>query len=166
MAAGSYPPEGGERRKRASIRHRTVTKAPWLRHGRGIDDARMERVRQLGEVTNYEVPDWAPLEGALDQALVGWFMWMHEVRLADGTTLHAYKHQATRRYLYLGVSGGASYYDEDGMYVPLPVWRAIDAAFESWPRLGGTPADMDLVTRARMQAVERERRRRTDAAAA
>lgn len=126
----------------------------------------MERVRQAGEVANYEVPDWAPLEGVLDEALVGWFMWMHEVRLADGTALHAYKHRATRRYLHLDASGGASYYDDDGAYVPLPLWRAIDAAFESWPRLGGTPADMDLVDRAWTRAVEVDGRRGTDAAAA
>ena len=33
-----------------------------------------------GELVQHERPDWEPLANAL----LGWFMWMHEVKLADG----------------------------------------------------------------------------------
>jgi hypothetical protein len=35
-------------------------------------------------------------------------MWMFEVRLSDGTPLHAYKHIDTRRYLHLASDGRLS----------------------------------------------------------
>ncbi|MEX2107821.1 MAG: hypothetical protein WD827_02900 [Solirubrobacterales bacterium] len=63
-------------------------------------------------MSQYETPNWDPL---ID-FLAGNFMWMHEVELADGTRLHAYKHRETRRYLHLSSDGRAFFYSADGFY--------------------------------------------------
>ena len=49
---------------------------------------------------DHDEPDWKPLEDLLGVDLVGAFMWMFELDLADGTSVHAYKHIATRAYIY------------------------------------------------------------------
>ena len=42
-------------------------------------------------------------------------MWMHEIELADGRRLHAYKHQMTRAYLHVSSDETAfEYWGEDG----------------------------------------------------
>lgn len=79
---------------------------------------------------NYELPDWGPLfEHAPEH--VGDFMWMFEVELENGVTLHAYKHRETRRYLHLDHGGRAYVYiwnedlaaDDDGRYEEVdPAW--------------------------------------------
>lgn len=56
--------------------------------------------RRRGQVVNTRAPIWEPLF-ELAPEHVGEFMWMHEVELADGNRLHAYKHFETRRYLHL-----------------------------------------------------------------
>lgn len=116
----------------------------------------MGRKGQMGEMTDSEVPVWDPLEAAIGDELVGWFMWMYEGRLDDGTTVHAYKHRATRRYLFLDADGGAYGYDE-GRYPRFLLSRAINAVFFEWPDLGGSRADMALVD----AAWERARRSET-----
>lgn len=45
--------------------------------------------------------------------LTAWFMWMGELELEDGTSVHSYKHRSTRRYAHLGVDGQA--YDYVGL---------------------------------------------------
>ena len=142
--------------------HASGTDDPWFQHSRPADDARMERTRQPGDVVNFEAPEWAPLRAVVDDALVEWFMWMHEVRLVDGTPLHAYKHRATRRYLHLDPDGRAWWYDDD-TYVPFPRAQAVRDVFVTWPRLGATPADMALVDRARARAAAHDRRERAGA---
>jgi hypothetical protein len=59
-----------------------------------------------GRVVNSEAPVWEPLFELASEHLNG-FAWMHEVELEDGTRLHAYRHQETRRYLHLDHSGRA-----------------------------------------------------------
>jgi hypothetical protein len=54
---------------------------------------------------------WDPLL-ALAPEEIGEFMWMFEDELADGTRLQAYKHQWSRRYLFLDYEGRA--FDEVG----------------------------------------------------
>jgi hypothetical protein len=74
--------------------------------------------KRLGQVTQYDQPQWDPLLKLLAEYLVVDFMWMHEVALKDGTHLHAYKNRETRRYLHLSTDGrvfeycGEDYYRE------------------------------------------------------
>jgi hypothetical protein len=53
-------------------------------------------------------------------------------RLAGGSTMHAYKHIHTRRYLYLSTDGRAFEYSPCGGYVPLRLDYAIQAALCTW----------------------------------
>ena len=65
---------------------------------------------QHGDVVQFEHPEWRPLTALLGEHHAECFMWMHEVRLADGTAVHAYKHVRTRRYLHLAFDGRAFAY--------------------------------------------------------
>lgn len=78
-----------------------------------------------GDVVQFERPDWRPLSSTLGERLAEWFMWMHEVRLADGTAVHAYKHVRTRRYLHLDCSGAAFAYLGGSDYAPVSLSRAV-----------------------------------------
>ena len=69
-----------------------------------------------GVVIQMGMPDWTPLEAAIGRDIAGWFMWMHEVRLSDGSRPHAYKHASTRRYLHLAGDGRAFDLRLDGSY--------------------------------------------------
>ena len=45
----------------------------------------MPAVRTLrGTLRQYERPVWQPLLDLVGEELVEWFMWMHEIELADG----------------------------------------------------------------------------------
>ena len=68
---------------------------------------------------------WSPLEIALGADMAGWFMWMHEVRLEDGTRVDAYKHRATRQYLHLAGDGQAMAYGADDTYRAVGLAPAI-----------------------------------------
>jgi hypothetical protein len=86
----------------------------------------MRRARTCcGSDVQGETPDWAPLEAAVGRELTGWFMWMHEVRLADGPSIHAYKHVVTRRYLHLTGDGRAFAYTGGECYRELPLATAV-----------------------------------------
>jgi hypothetical protein len=66
-----------------------------------------------GELAQYEVPEWEPLRAVAGDEVIGNFMWMHEVRLRDGSPVHAYKHIDSRRYVHLGLDGqGYAYVEE------------------------------------------------------
>jgi hypothetical protein len=90
---------------------------------------------QRGDVVQFEHPEWRPLATLLGEHLAARFMWMHEIRLADGTAVHAYKHVRTRRYLHLAFDGRAFAYLGDAYLqietclgvmrvVPHREWRA------------------------------------------
>ena len=81
-----------------------------------------------GELLQYERPDWEPLTNAL----LGWFMWMHEVELADGRRVHAYKHQMTRQYLHVTSDETAFEYLGDEGYREVELDVAILRVFERW----------------------------------
>lgn len=86
----------------------------------------MRRNRGLcGTVVQFERPDWRPLTAALGERLAESFMWMHEVRLDDGTIAHAYKHVITRRYLHITADGRAYAYRGDEHYVEIPLGLAV-----------------------------------------
>lgn len=61
-------------------------------------------------------PDWEPLTRVLGKHAAASFMWMHEIALADGSSLHAYKHVTTRRYLHIARDGRAFVHGPDDRY--------------------------------------------------
>lgn len=75
--------------------------------------------------------------------LTAWFMWMGELELEDGTSVHSYKHRSTRRYAHLGVDGQAYDYvpprdfsvGERGRYRPTTRIEAIEEVFFRWEDL-------------------------------
>jgi hypothetical protein len=80
-------------------------------------------------------------------------MWMCEVRLDDETTIHAYKHAMTRRYLHLDAGGRAFHYDESIGYTDIAGPIAIARAFVGWERSWSTDREKaalrDAMCRAR-----------------
>ena len=77
-------------------------------------------------------PVWEPLVDAVGERLAEGFMWMHENRFEDGSSVHAYKHVFTRRYLYLSEDGRAFEVAACGRYMPLRLDFAIEAALCTW----------------------------------
>jgi len=111
---------------------------------------------QAGEITGADEPDWEPLIALMAPELVGSFMWMFPVTLADGTRLEAYKHRWTRRYLYLDADLRAWGYREDGRY---SLQRSVAAILELvlspwWERGHAEPDEVVLC----WDAIERARR--------
>lgn len=90
-----------------------------------------------GWTRQYDEPCWEPLLEAVGERLTEGFMWMHETQLEDGRALHAYKHRATRRYLYLTEQSAAFERTACGRYAPLRLDFAIEAALCTWWILSG-----------------------------
>jgi hypothetical protein len=67
------------------------------------------------DCTEFDEPDWEPLERAVADDLWGEFMWMYRVR-AEGHGIKAYKHRETRRYLHLDHGGRAWRWHPDGTW--------------------------------------------------
>jgi hypothetical protein len=105
-----------------------------------------------GTLRQYERPIWQPLLDLLGEDLVEWFMWMHEIELADHSALHAYKHVATRRYLHLTEDGRAFVYRSEDDYAEITLRAAIDDAFAGWERLLPEPTDPDALRAALRRA--------------
>lgn len=99
-------------------------------------------------VVQAEDPSWSSIEAALGTELAGWFMWMYELRLDDGTRVDAYKHITTRRYLHLAAAGLALQYSVEGRYRGVDLASAITTAFEGWHRAAPRPRDVRLVAAA------------------
>ena len=82
-------------------------------------------VVDIGELST---PDWGPLEAALPESWLPWWMWMGCVRLRRAGTIvrvRVYKHRITRRSLHL-------MFDDTCRVVALeyPSWRIVDLADE------------------------------------
>lgn len=105
-----------------------------------------------GTVVQADNPLWAPLEAVLGTGLVGWFMWMYEIRLDDGTRIHAYKHVATRRYLHLAQAGTAFAYKVESRYLPTDLAAAITDAFNGWECGRPAPGEVRLLAAAIVSA--------------
>lgn len=89
----------------------------------------MEQTRTYsGQVAQFDVPDWTPLEAVVGLETVERFMWMFEVRLDDGLSIHAYKHKTTRRYLHLTHHGRAFVYWGDETYREIELAHALSLA--------------------------------------
>lgn len=92
-----------------------------------------------GAIYQWELPEWQPLMELVGE-LATWFMWMGELRLDDGTRLHAYKHAETRRYAHIAADGRTFRYlpparlddPDDGAYREISRATAIDEAFLDW----------------------------------
>jgi len=97
-------------------------------------------------------PNWRPLLRLLDEELVGWFMWMFEVRTLDRRSLHAYKHSATRGYVHLDRQGRAYAYTRGDRYRPVPVAKALEEVFRDWATLGATTRERRLARVAVLRA--------------
>ena len=92
----------------------------------------MERTTDItGEMTRREHPDWDPLT----HALLGWFMWMFEVDLADGRKVHAYKHIVSRDYLHLTHDGRAFVFRPEHRYSEVDLEEAVAGLFARWSSL-------------------------------
>lgn len=100
-----------------------------------------------GDVTQYEEPDWEPLRELIGMELADWFMWMHEIELDDGATVHAYKHITTRRYFHLAVDGRAFTYTSGGFYREIEPRLVIDLVFEEWDKYPLYGSDPDVIRR-------------------
>jgi hypothetical protein len=87
-----------------------------------------------GTLRQYECPVWQPLLDLVGEELVEWFMWMHEIELADRSALHAYKHISTRRYLHLTEDGRAFVYQPEDDYVEIAPGKAMRQVFAGWER--------------------------------
>jgi hypothetical protein len=83
---------------------------------------------------------------------------MHEIELADGARVHAYKHVSTRRYFHLACDGRAFAYTRGGRYAELGArsW-AIHLVFDGWEELASWPDDQGEAegARAALQAAIR-----------
>jgi hypothetical protein len=78
-------------------------------------------------------PNWGPLESLLGSDLLcGYFMWMGDIELEDGTILDAYKHHVTRDYLHLASDGRAFRYTPAGRYREVDVCTLIGEVFADW----------------------------------
>jgi hypothetical protein len=96
-----------------------------------------------GDTVQGHDPEWGPLLATVGEALVGDFMWMHEVELENGTEVQAYKHIDTRRYVHLDAAGRAYAYESPGRYRGVPVADALREVFTPLPGLiGVTPAQI------------------------
>ena len=97
-----------------------------------------------GEVVNWNEPVWDPL---LDVApeVVTEFMWMHEVKLRDGTRIQAYKHCDSRRYLHLSSDQQAWVYEEPDRYRRSHLYSAVIWTLRPWWHHddGATEAERD-----------------------
>lgn len=92
-----------------------------------------------GHIHQWTDSNWAPLLALVGDQLAGWFMWMGEIRLDDGTAIHAFKHRDLRRYCHLAEDGRAFEFvsptletDAPGSYRQITRVEAIDEAFRNW----------------------------------
>jgi hypothetical protein len=90
-------------------------------------------------MSRLERPNWDPLIDLVGLELVRWFMWMSQIELVDDTLVHAYKHAATRGYLYVGEDGRLFALRSPDTYQEIDRAAAIEAAFADWERLIPAP---------------------------
>jgi hypothetical protein len=82
----------------------------------------ISRKKWKGEMTGSDTPVWQPLLDLVGTYGAKDFMWMFEVELEDGRSLHAYKHRWTRRYIHLTVDGRAFVYEHAEEDYEEPGW--------------------------------------------
>jgi hypothetical protein len=92
-----------------------------------------------GRLKQFERPDWDPLIELVGLVLVHSFMWMNEIELEDGTSVHAYKHIWTRHYVHAAGDGRVFEYRRPGRYREVDAGQALAIAFFTW-----VPEDPDV----------------------
>lgn len=85
----------------------------------------------------FDRPNWDPLLEVAGERVTDTFMWMRELKLADGTRVQSYKHVYTRCYLYLADGSRAFEEAPCGTYVPKRLDFALEAALCNWWFLAG-----------------------------
>ncbi|MBE2317844.1 hypothetical protein DVA67_017815 [Solirubrobacter sp. CPCC 204708] len=103
------------------------------------------------ELRNFERPNWDPLLDLVGAHLVRFFMWMSEFEV-DGVHAHAYKHAATRQYLYIGEDGRLFELVGRFRYRVADRRRALEQVFEEWEGLSPEP---DEAARAELERLRR-----------
>ena len=120
----------------------------------------MDRTRVLtGRSLQGARPEWSPLVGLVGERLTGDFMWMFEVVLSDGTTVQAYKHIDTRRYVHLAGDGTTFVYEPPDRYRRVPTADALAAVFGGLAGLAGVTAEQVGNPWAAVERLERVSRR-------
>jgi hypothetical protein len=104
-------------------------------------------------------PEWGPLLGTVGEGVVGDFMWMYEVTLADGRKVQAYKHVDTRGYVHLASDGEAFVYESRHRYRSMPVADVLAAVFEGLPGLDGVTDEQVARSQAAVERLEVTTRR-------
>jgi NAD(P)-dependent dehydrogenase (short-subunit alcohol dehydrogenase family) len=105
-----------------------------------------------GKSSQGDRPEWGPLLDAVGEELTGDFMWMFEVELTNGSSLQAYKHIDTRRYVHLAPDGEAFVFEPPECYRSVPAADVLAAVFAPLPGLAGVTEEQ---IRASWEAVER-----------
>ncbi len=95
-----------------------------------------------GTVVDGDGPRWEPLLSAVGGHHAEWFKWMYEIKLADGSRVHAYKHVITRCSMHLGEDGRAFAYVGDHRYREIDLEYAAELALPPCPG----EADDDLTS--------------------
>ena len=94
-----------------------------------------------GRMTQGDRPDWNPLLDVVGEEVTGDFMWMFEVELTNGTSLQAYKHIDTRRYVHLDPDGAAFVFEPPDRYRRFPLADVLAGVFAGLPRLAGVTGE-------------------------
>jgi hypothetical protein len=120
-----------------------------------------KRIWFAGDSDGGSRPVWAPLLAVVGTLTDG-FMWMYEVVLDDGRSLHAYKHHDTRRYVHLDTHQNAwAYQHRHGrsMYRKVDLADALTEVFAPWGGLASRPSAEESALIAKAIDVARNRER-------
>ncbi|HUZ29430.1 MAG TPA: hypothetical protein VMU90_09325 [Solirubrobacteraceae bacterium] len=82
-----------------------------------------------GRTVQVTQPNWDALRALVDDELADRFMWMSEVELEDGTRLHGYQDEPSRRYLHLADDGRAFYFTREARYRQVDPRTALMALY-------------------------------------
>jgi hypothetical protein len=85
-----------------------------------------------GKMTRGDNAVWEPLLAAVGGHRAGWFMWMYEVELDDGTAVHVYKHISTRRSMHLTEDGRAFVFVGNEQYREIDRDEIVDLVHAGW----------------------------------
>ena len=108
-----------------------------------------------GTPVRFDCPVWQPLLELIGDYLINDFMWMAAIDLDNGSVIHAYKHSATRHYIYVHEDGRTLAWDGDDRYHVVRAREAIDTVFADWEYLIWDPDDRDEIRAALDAARER-----------
>jgi hypothetical protein len=113
----------------------------------------------VGESECSTQPVWAPLLAVVG-SLTSWFMWMYEVVLDDGRSLHVYKHCVTRCSMHLDIETNAwAYQHREGrsMYREVDLADLLTEVFADWGLLACGPSVEERALIANVIAAARNR---------